>query len=85
MFTLNGLRNRDLRQLLFDAAAASKPERRGNAAAVSRKPALLRAHRLIRKLPGTDRYPLTARGRTIVTALIAARNADTNLLTKLAA
>ena len=84
-FTVAGLRNRDLRRLLFDAAAAAKPEQRRNAAVVSRKLALPRAHRLIRKVARTHRYHLTKRGRTIVTALITARNADTNLLTKLAA
>ena len=84
-FALNGLRNRDLRRLLYDDAARAKPEQQRNAAVVSRKLALLRAHRLIRKVPRTHRYHLTKRGRTIVTALITARNADTNLLTKLAA
>ncbi len=84
-FTVNGLRNRDLRRLLFDDAAAPKHEQRRHAAAVSRKLALLRAHRLIRKVPGTHRYHLTNRGRTSVTALITARNASTNSLTKLAA
>ncbi len=84
-FAVNGLRNRDLRRLLFDDAAAPKHEQRRHAAAVSRKLALLRAHRLIRKVPGTHRYHLTNRGRTTVTALITARNASTNSLTKLAA
>ena len=84
-FAVNGLRNRDLRRLLFDDAKAPKHEQRRHAAAVSRSLALLRAHRLIRKVPGTHRYHLTQRGRTIVTALIAARNASTNSLTKLAA
>lgn len=84
-FTLNGLRNRDLRQILFDDANASKQEQRRHAAAVTRKLALLRAHRLIRKLKGTHRYHLTKQGRTIITALITAQNASTEALTKLAA
>ena len=84
-FALNGLRNRDLRRLLFDDAEASRHDQRRHAAAVSRKLALLRAHRLIRKVPRTHRYHLTDHGRTIVTALITARNANTNALTKLAA
>ena len=84
-FTLNGFRNRDLRGLLFDDAADPKHERRRNAAAVSRKLALLRAHRLIRKVPRTHRYHLTDRGRRAVTALLTARNANANVLTKLAA
>jgi hypothetical protein len=83
-FTLNGFRNRDLRARLF-VAAASPHERRRQAAAVSRKLALLRAHRLIRKVPGTHRYHLSVKGRTVVTALLTARNASTSLITKLAA
>lgn len=84
-FALNGFRNRDLRALLFADAAASPHEQRRHAAAVSRKLALLRAHRLIRKVPATHRYHLSAKGRTIVTALLTARNASTDLITKLAA
>jgi hypothetical protein len=84
-FALNGFRNRDLRRLLFADAAASPHQRRRHAAAISRKLALLRAHRLIRKVPGTHRYHLSATGRTVVTALLTARNASTDLITKLAA
>jgi hypothetical protein len=82
---LNGLRNRDLRQSLFTNAPASKAEQKRQAAAVSRKLLLLRAHHLIRKVPHTHRYHLTKAGRIAVTALIAARNANTQELTKLAA
>ena len=84
-FTLNGLRNRDIRKLLFPKPARSRAEQKRQAAMVSRKLHLLRAHRLIRKLPHTHRYHLTKAGRTAVTALIAARNANTQELTKLAA
>lgn len=84
-FTINGFRNRDLRGLLFADAAASPEQQRRNAAAVSRKLALLRAHGLIRKVAGTHRYHLSAQGRIIVTALITARNASVDALTKLAA
>ena len=58
-FTINGFRNRDLRRLLFPTTEASKPEQRRQAAAVSRKLTLLRAHHLIRKVPNTHRYHLT--------------------------
>ena len=84
-FTLNGFRNRDLRVLLFARPARGKAERTSRAAAVSRRLRLLRAHRLIRKVPRTHRYQLTQAGRIVVTALIAARNANTQELTKLAA
>jgi hypothetical protein len=41
---------------------------------------LLRAHHLLRKVPGSHRYHLTPIGRPIVTAVIAASNATVNLL-----
>jgi hypothetical protein len=84
-FAINGFRNRDLRVRLFDDDRASKREQRRHAAAVTRKLALLHAHRLIRKVPGTHRYHLSRQGRISLTALIAARNANANALTKLAA
>ena len=83
-FALNGLRNRDLRRDLF-AATRDPVERRRQSAVVTRKLALLRAHGLIKKITGTHRWILTESGRRIVSALIAARNADTEQLTKLAA
>lgn len=84
-FTLNGFRNRDLRALLFTKSSASQAGRKRQAAAVSRKVRLLRAHHLVRKVPHTHRYQLTAAGRIAVTALITARNANTKELTKMAA
>ena len=84
-FTINGFRNRDLRQLLFAGASVSKPEQKRQAAAVSRKLVLLRAHHLIRKVPHTHRYHLTQAGRIAATALITARRLSTQELTRLAA
>lgn len=83
-FALNGLRNRDLRALLFPSPAAPKEQRR-RSARVSRWLALLRAHGILRKVPHTHRYHLTPKGRIIVTALLTAREADVEKLTALAA
>src|SRR5215469_536017 len=83
-FTLNGLRNRDLRKLLY-AGSQQIAERHRHSAALTRKLAILRAHRVIRKVPGTHRYTLTQNGRRIVTALLAARRADVDQLTRMAA
>jgi hypothetical protein len=83
-FTLNGLRNRDLRKLLY-ASTDQMTQRRRQSAALTRKLAILRAHRLIRKVPATHRYMLTQNGRRIVTALLAARRADVDQLTRMAA
>lgn len=83
-FALAGLRNRDLRALLYAPTACRKTQRR-RAAAVTRKLALLRAHGLLKKVPRTHRYQITDQGRRILTALLAARHADIDQLTKLAA
>jgi len=84
-FTINGLRNRDLRSLLYHNKTSSKLLLRRQAAAITRRLALLRVHGILRKLSGTHRYQLTSRGRRILTALLAARNADVDQLTKMAA
>lgn len=83
-FAINGFRNRDLRPLLFGDAPVSPSARRRQSAAVTRKLRLLRAHGLIRKVPKTHRYVLSAEGRTIINALLAARQADTAKLTQAA-
>jgi hypothetical protein len=83
-FVVNGFRNRDLRQILHGAAADSLTEKR-QSAAVTRKLRLLRAHGLIRKVSHTHRYVLSAKGRLCITALLAARAADTNKLVTSAA
>jgi hypothetical protein len=84
-FALSGLRNRDLRTLLYPSKSTSKAQQRRQAAAITRRLALLRAHGILRKLSGTHRYQLSSRGRRILTALLAARNADVDQLTKMAA
>ena len=80
-FMVNGLRNRDLRQLLYGAPPAAA-ERRRQAAAVTRKLRLLRAHGLISKVLKTHRYLVTPGGRETCTALLAARNASVEQLTR---
>jgi hypothetical protein len=83
-FRLNGLRNRDLRLLLYPKSTNVKDQRR-QAAAITRRLALLRAHGILQKVSGTHRYQLTKTGQRIVTALLAARHADVDQLTQMAA
>lgn len=83
-FALHGLRNRDVRALLYPHHATPEEQRR-RSARVTRSLTLLRAHGLLRKVTGTHRYQLTQRGRRLITALMAARNADVDQLTQLAA
>ncbi len=82
-FLVNGFRNRDLRAHLC-APAADAPAARRQSSAVTRKLRLLRAHALIRKVPRTHRYLLTEQGQRCVTAVLAARAADTAKLTQAA-
>jgi hypothetical protein len=79
-FLVNGFRNADVRQALYGPAAAPAEQRR-QSAAVTRQLALLRAHGVIVRVPKTHRYHLSASGRRIVTALLAAHAADVNRLT----
>ncbi len=71
-FTLNGFRNRDLQKYFFPAAAQDLREARRRSAWVSRKLRLLRAHGLIRKVPGTYRYLLTETGQKAIAAILTA-------------
>jgi hypothetical protein len=74
-FTLNGLRNRDLRRVLFGAEDAVPPEEvRRRAGRVTRQLRLLRAHGLLQKVAHTHRYQVTAQGREILTAILSARH-----------
>jgi hypothetical protein len=72
-FTLNGLRNRDLRQVLYgDERAVPPAEVRRRAGRVTRQLRLLRAHGLLQKVPHTHRYQVTSQGRQIITAILTA-------------
>jgi hypothetical protein len=83
-FTITGMRNRDICRKLFPPAL-SPSDRRRNSARVSRLIRLLRAHRILAKIPHTHRYQLTSPGRRLITAIIAAHAASIEKLTRLAA
>lgn len=82
-WNIRGMRNRDLRKILYGKGTPEQ-ERRWSAR-VSRQLALLRAHGILRKVSGTHRYHLTERGRKILTALLMAREASADELMKKAA
>jgi hypothetical protein len=84
-YALNGFRNRDLQQQLYQQLPQSTPEYSKRAARLTRRLRLLRAHGLIKKVPRTQRYHLTDKGRAILVALGAAAHASTKKLTELAA
>lgn len=82
-FLLHGFRNRDLRVSLH-GDSPDPAQRRKQSAAITRLLALLRAHGLIVKVQKSHRYNLSAQGRRIVTALLAAHAADVQRLTEAA-
>lgn len=77
---VTGFRNRDLRIALYGQTESSE-ERRREAARISRKLAMLRAHGLIKKIPRTHRYVLTNDGGTAIAAILAARQSPLSRLT----
>jgi hypothetical protein len=83
-FVLEGFRNRDLRQILFGQVTSPDTCRR-QTAKVTRMTRMLRAHGLVHKVPKTHRYTVSPKGREIITALLAARSANTQQLMNLAA
>jgi hypothetical protein len=83
-FAINGFRNRDVRLLLF-STQGTQQKQKSRAGAVTRKIRLLRAHGLIRKVSGAHRCVVSEKGRRIITALLAARQANVEQLTALAA
>lgn len=82
-FVINGFRNRDLQRLLFDSAAEGAELKR-RSGRITRKLRMLRAHGLIGKVPHTHRYQVSDKGRQLIAALQAARDADIQKLTKAA-
>ncbi len=83
-YALNGFRSRDIRQAYFPSRCDDRELKR-RMGWIGRRLRLLRAHGLIAKVSGTHRYVVTEKGRTTITALLTARKADVDKLTKLAA
>jgi hypothetical protein len=84
-FALNGFRNRDLQPILAGTGKADAAQKRRQAAAIGRKLRMLRAHRLIHKVPKTHRYQLTEKGRQLISALQSARATTVKQLIAIAA
>jgi hypothetical protein len=74
-FLINGLRNRDVRFLLYGGQPATASDKHRQSAAVTRQLRLLRGHGLIERVPRSHRYLVSEAGRKAMTALLAARNA----------
>ena len=72
-YQITGFRNRDLRKSLFGETTDAVLRRR-QAGQITRRLALLRAHGLIKRIPHTQRYQLTAAGAQTLPTLIALPN-----------
>ena len=83
-FLLNGFRNRDLQDAWFGARSQDPGQQKRRSGQMTRKIRLLRAHGLVEKLPHTHRYQVTAKGRQVIAAILAAGNADIAQLSKAA-
>lgn len=83
-WTLSGFSNRDLRSSLYPRQP-NPIEQRRQSGRITRALARLRAHGIIARISGSYRYRLTKQGRRILTALLAAHQADTDKLMALAA
>jgi hypothetical protein len=84
-FTVRGFRNGDLRSLLFPKPASCKKEERSRSAKVSRQLRLLRAHGLILKVQGSNRYLLSKKGTAVLNPMLVARNCNAEKLMQIAA
>ncbi len=84
-FTVGGFCNKQLRQLLEHTVRYVGKTDKQRSGITTRSIRLLRDHGVIRRLPKARRYQLTARGRQLVTALLAALAASTEQLASMAA
>lgn len=83
-WALRGIRHADLRAALVSVLPPGLSEKQ-IAGRIGRLLRLLRAHKLIAKIPRTHRYRITPTARLCATALLAAAAASTPQLTRLAA
>lgn len=82
---VNGLRNRDLVEVLYPNPSDDVVERRRRSARVTRLLRLLRGHGLLHKVKGRNRYQVSAESQTKILAILAAADANPEKLTNSAA
>jgi hypothetical protein len=84
-WAVNGLRNRDLAAALYGEPPAEAGKRKRQSAQVGRRLRLLRAHGILKKVGGTHKYQVCEKSRDGLLAVLAARSANAEQLTNLAA
>lgn len=77
---IQGIRNEDLRQHLFQGDGPDQRERRRQSARITRLLRLLRAHNLIYKVVKTNYYRITKKGLDIMSTALKFRDSDIALL-----
>ena len=82
-FLIHGLRNRDLQTRLYESAAVTPAERRRRSSAISRQLRLLRAHRILQRVPHTHPYQVTDAGRVILIAVLTTARTSVRQLNQL--
>ncbi len=73
---IHGFRNKDVQAALFGIPSNDPVQKRRRSGRVTRKLRMLRAHGLIAKVSRTHRYLVSEKGRQVIAALLAAREAD---------
>ena len=82
-FVVNGMRNRNIVQYLYGGKNRKPEDIPRLASRVTRKLRMLRAHGIIKKVPRTHRYLVTARGKEAVSAALKLQVISLNQLTDL--
>jgi hypothetical protein len=77
---ITGFRDRDVRGFLYGERSKDAAVHRRQSGRVGRLLGLLRADGLIQEVPKEHRYPVTARGREPIAAILAARAAGAEKL-----
>lgn len=78
-FLIQGVRNKDLRQMLWPASSDREQERK-NASRITRSLTLLKSHNLIYRVPKTNYYRTTKFGNEVMTTATKFRETDIALL-----
>ncbi len=81
-YAMLGLRNRDLRAVLYGTATGV--EKKKQSGQVTRRLQLLCAHGLVQKVPKSHRYKITVRGRQLASALSYVHESDLKTLSQVA-
>jgi hypothetical protein len=79
-FLIQGVRNKDLRALLYPHQENNPAQRRKNSGRITRFLALLKSHQLLYRVPKTNYYRTTKRGYEVMTTAIKFRETNIALL-----